>query len=210
MNYSTRDLNKTVKFIIIHYTGMKSFKDAYKKLSHLESDVSCHYLISRKGIIFNLLSPNLKAWHAGESEWKNLKSLNDYSIGIELENKGHDHGYTPFTKEQYASLNKLISSLTFRYSLNPVNILGHSDISPNRKKDPGEFFEWEQIKSIVKVSKLKKLSLNGMLVKYGFSKKYITNYKRLCILAVKRKLGYKSIDNTISKSFIKDFNHFIK
>ena len=210
MNYSTRDLNKTVKFIIIHYTGMMSFKEAYKKLSHLKSDVSCHYLISRKGIIFNLLSPNLKAWHAGKSEWKNLKSLNDYSIGIELENKGHDHGYTPFTKEQYASLNELISSLTFRYSLNSENILGHSDISPNRKKDPGELFEWDQIKSIVKVPSLKKLSLDSMLIKYGFSKKYITNYKNHCILAVKRKLGYKSIDNTISKNFIQDFNHFIK
>ena len=106
--------------------------------------------------------------------------------------------------------NELISSLTFRYSLNTVNILGHSDISPNRKKDPGEFFEWEQIKSIVKVPSLKKLSLDSMLIKYGFSKKYITNYKNHCILAVKRKLGYKSIDNTISKNFIQDFNHFIK
>jgi N-acetylmuramoyl-L-alanine amidase len=210
MNYSTRDLNKTVKFIIIHYTGMKSFKEAYKKLSHLKSDVSCHYLISRKGIIFNLLSTNLKAWHAGESEWKNLKSLNDYSIGIELENKGHDHGYTPFTKKQYTSLNKLISALSFRYSLSPVNILGHSDISPNRKKDPGELFEWEKIKSIVIVSSLKKLSLDTMLIKYGFSKKYITNYKTLCILAIKRKLGYRYINSTISKSFIKDFKHLIK
>jgi N-acetylmuramoyl-L-alanine amidase len=189
---------------------MKSLQDAFKKLLYLKSDVSCHYLISRRGIILNLLSPNLKAWHAGKSEWKNLKSLNDYSIGIELENKGHDHGYTPFTKEQYASLNKLISALTFRYSLNPVNILGHSDISPNRKKDPGELFKWGQIKSIVKVSKLKKLSLDGMLIKYGFSKKYITNYKSLCILAVKRKLGYRSINSTISKSFIRDFKHFIQ
>ena len=210
MNYSTRDLNKTVKFIIIHYTGMKSLQDAFKKLSHFKSDVSCHYLISRKGTIFNLLSPNLKAWHAGKSEWKNLKSLNDYSIGIELENKGHEHGYTPFTKEQYISLNKLISSLTFRYSINSDNILGHSDISPNRKKDPGELFKWDQIRSTVKVSKLKNYSLDAMLEKYGFSKNYITKYRNLCILAVKRKLGYNSINNTISKIFIRDFKHFIK
>jgi N-acetylmuramoyl-L-alanine amidase len=209
MNYSTRDLNKTVKFIIIHYTGMKRLQDAFKKLSHLKSNVSCHYLISKKGIIFNLLSPNLKAWHAGKSEWKNFKSLNDYSIGIELENKGHDHGYTPFTKEQYTSLNKLISSLTFQYCINPRNILGHSDISPNRKKDPGEFFKWDQIKLNDKLSSIKNHSLDTMLMKYGFSKNYITNYKNLCILAVKRKLGYKSINDNITKSFIRDFKHLI-
>ena len=210
MNYSTRDLNKTVKFIIVHYTGMKSLQDAFKKLSHFNSDVSCHYLISRKGVIFNILSPNLKAWHAGKSEWENLQSLNDYSIGIELENKGHEHGYVPFTKNQYTSLKKLISSLTFRYSINSDNILGHSDISPNRKKDPGELFKWDQIRSTVKVSKLKNYSLDAMLVKYGFSQNYITNYKNLCILAVKRKLGYNCINNTISKNFIRDFKHFIK
>jgi N-acetylmuramoyl-L-alanine amidase len=210
MNYSTRDLNKTVKFIIIHYTGMEGFNVAYQKLTDSKSEVSCHYLISRNGFIFNLLSPNLKAWHAGKSEWQNLKLLNDYSIGIELENKGHDHGYMPFTNKQYISLNKLISSLTFRYSLNPENILGHSDISPNRKKDPGELFDWNRIRSIKKISTFKILSLDVMLAKYGFSKNYITKYKNHCIIAVKRKLGYKSINNIISKSFIRDFKHLIK
>ena len=116
----------------------------------------------------------------------------------------------PFTKNQYTSLNRLITSLTFRYSINSDNILGHSDISPNRKKDPGELFKWDQIRSTVKVSKLKNYSLDAMLVKYGFSQNYITNYKNLCILAVKRKLGYNCINNTISKSFIRDFKDFIK
>ena len=210
MNYSTRDLNKTVKFIIIHYTGMKTFNDAFKKLSDIKSDVSCHYLISRKGIIFNLLPPNLKAWHAGESEWKNFKSLNDHSIGIELENKGHDHGYLNFTKDQYISLNKIISSLAFKYSIKSKNILGHSDISPNRKKDPGELFKWEQIIHNIKMSSPKNLALNNMLIKYGFSKNYINNYKNDCILAVKRKLGYKIINSNISQRFIRDFKYLFK
>ena len=210
MNYSTRKLNKTVKFIIIHYTGMKSFQDAYNKLNDINSSVSCHYLISRKGIIYNLLNPNLKAWHAGKSEWKNNKNLNDYSIGIELENKGHEHGYSSFTKSQYASLKDLIISLSFLYRIKSKNILGHSDISPNRKKDPGELFKWKEISPNSQLTLSKKLSLNTMLVKYGFSKSYINKYKNDCILAVKRKLGYRSINSGINNSFINDFNHLIR
>ena len=86
MNYSFRKKNKTVKYLIIHYTGMIDFYSAYRKLNDLKSEVSCHYLISREGKIYNLLCPKFKGWHAGISEWKNVKNLNDYSIGIELEN----------------------------------------------------------------------------------------------------------------------------
>ena len=108
MNYSFRKKNKTVKYIIIHYTGMKNLKSAYSKLTNVSSDVSCHYLVSRSGIIFNLLCPNLKAWHAGKSEWKGITNLNNFSIGIELENQGHQYGYKNFTNFQYQSLKKLI------------------------------------------------------------------------------------------------------
>ncbi len=146
MNYSTRNNSKTVKFIIIHYTGMSTFPAAFKRLISLNSDVSCHYLISRKGIIFNLLSPNLKAWHAGKSKWKSYTNLNDYSIGVELENKGHDHGYQNFTYKQYKSLKVLISSLSFNFRINKNNILGHSEIAPDRKIDPGEKFNWDLIR----------------------------------------------------------------
>ncbi len=108
MNYSARKINKTVKYVVIHYTGMKNLKLAYKKLSDANSDVSSHYLISQKGIIFNLLCPKYKAWHAGKSKWKNDININNYSIGIELENKGHDYGYSNFSIKQYSSLKKLI------------------------------------------------------------------------------------------------------
>lgn len=210
MNYSTRNLNKTVKFIIIHYTGMKSFSDAYKRLTDPKSGVSCHYLISRKGLIFNLLSTNYKAWHAGKSEWKYLKYINNYSIGIELENKGHQHGYIPFTIAQYKSLNQLISSLSFLYLIKPINILGHSDISPNRKKDPGELFKWQLIIPKKENKTLNKLTINEMLLKYGFSKNYINKFKKHCIASVKRKLGYKTINSTINDNFINDFKYLIK
>ena len=146
MNYSTRNINKTVNFIIIHYTGMVTFSAAFKKLISLKSDVSCHYLISRKGTIYNLLSPNLKAWHAGKSKWKKYSNINDYSIGIELENKGHNHGYQDFTSAQYKSLKTLINSLKYNFRILDDNILGHSDISPGRKIDPGDKFIWKLIK----------------------------------------------------------------
>ena len=143
MNYSTRNKNKIVKFVVIHYTGMKDFISAYRRLSSMNSDVSCHYLISRRGNIYNLLPPHLKAWHAGKSHWKGHTNINDYSIGIELENKGHDHGYQSFTKAQYDSLNRLLKSLKFFYfSLKKSSIIGHSDISPIRKIDPGNKFKW--------------------------------------------------------------------
>ena len=115
MNYSFRKKNKIVKYIVIHYTGMKNLKLAYKKLSDNNSNVSAHYLISRNGIIFNLLCPKYKAWHAGKSKWKNNTNINDYSIGIELENKGHEFGYSNFTKKQYISLKKLIFFLKKKF-----------------------------------------------------------------------------------------------
>ena len=134
MNYSSRKKNKTVKYIVLHYTGMINLQSAYSRLNSTLSDVSAHYLISRSGKIYNLLCLKLKAWHAGKSQWKNDKNINDNSIGIELENKGHDYGYTEFTDKQYKSLKKLIHFLKITYCINDECILFHSDISPNRKK----------------------------------------------------------------------------
>ena len=119
---------------------MIDFYSAYRKLNDLKSEVSCHYLISREGKIYNLLCPKFKGWHAGISEWKNVKNLNDYSIGIELENKGHEHGYTNFTNSQYHKLKQLIKFLKFNFYIKDEDIILHSDIAPNRKKDPGEKF----------------------------------------------------------------------
>ena len=140
MNYSLRKKNKIVKYIVIHYTGMKNLKLAYKKLSDKNSNVSAHYLISRNGIIFNLLCPKYKAWHAGKSKWKNDININDSSIGIELENKGHDFGYSNFSLKQYIGLSKLIFFLQNNFKILDKNIVFHSDIAPNRKRDPGEKF----------------------------------------------------------------------
>ena len=133
---------KKIQFIIIHYTGMKKEISAIKKLCDLKSKVSAHYFIKKNGEIINLVPDLYEAWHAGKSNWKKFKSLNKYSIGIELTNPGHQHGYEKFTSKQILSLQKLLRYLIKRYKINYKFILGHSDIAPNRKKDPGEKFPW--------------------------------------------------------------------
>ena len=210
MNYSFRKKNKTVKYIIIHYTGMIDFKSAYRKLNDLKSEVSCHYLISREGKIYNLLCPKFKGWHAGISEWKNVKNLNNYSIGIELENKGHEYGYTNFTNRQYHGIKKLIKFLKFNFFIKDKDIVFHSDIAPNRKKDPGEKFLVKKL-GIERFNILKRkiTSIEELLKLYGFSHNYIKLFKPDCIKAVKRSLNYKTINSNISQSFKNKFNNLL-
>ena len=206
MNYSFRKKNKTVKYLIIHYTGMIDFYSAYRKLNDLKSEVSCHYLISREGKIYNLLCPKFKGWHAGISEWKNVKNLNDYSIGIELENRGHEHGYTNFTNSQYHNLKKLIKFLKFNFYIKDEDIIFHSDIAPNRKKDPGEKFLVKKLGiERFNIHQRKTNSIEELLKLYGFSHNYIKLYKIDCIKAVKRSLNYKTINSSISQTFKKKF-----
>ena len=189
---------------------MFDFKSAYRKLNNLNSKVSCHYLISRKGKIYNLLCPSFKGWHAGESEWKSVKNLNDYSIGIELENKGHEYGYTSFTNYQYDRIKKLIKFLKCNFYIKDNDIIFHSDIAPNRKKDPGEKFLIKKI-GIEKFKFYKKRTTNidELLKLYGFSNNYIKLYKSDCIKAVKRSLNYKNIDSSISKTFKNKFYNLL-
>ena len=134
-----------IKFIIIHYTGMKKESAAIKRLQDPKSKVSSHYLIKRNGEIINLVPDLFEAWHAGVSSWKHFKSLNKNSIGIEITNPGHQHGYKKFSKKQIFSLQKLLKILIKKYKIKKNYVLGHSDISPGRKKDPGEKFPWEML-----------------------------------------------------------------
>jgi N-acetylmuramoyl-L-alanine amidase len=190
---------------------MKSLKLAYQKLSDKGSNVSAHYLISRRGIIFNLLCPKYKAWHAGKSKWKNYVNINDYSIGIELENKGHDFGYSNYSIKQYNSLRELIFFLRKNFRILDEDIVFHSDIAPNRKQDPGEKFSINRIGiNRFKNEKLKNnYNIDEMLNLYGFHKSYIKKHKIQCIKAVKRSLNYIEINPSQSKKFIKDFNNLL-
>ena len=149
-NFDKRPKGTKINSIIIHYTGMKTFDDAYKRLCDRKSKVSSHYLIGRDGKIINLVDEKNRAWHAGASHWKIIKNLNNNSIGIELENPGHEFGYIHFSKKQMAALVYLCKELKGRYDIKADWVLGHSDISPDRKLDPGEKFNWDLIKRIFK------------------------------------------------------------
>ena len=142
---SQKRLKKEIRFIILHYTGMKSENAAINKLTNIQSQVASHYLITRNGKIINLVPDIYIAWHAGISSWKTLNSLNKNSIGIEITNPGHQFGYKKFSKKQINSLINLSKYLIKKYKINKRNILGHSDIAPDRKKDPGEKFPWKYL-----------------------------------------------------------------
>jgi len=145
INFSINKRKKnSIKFIIIHYTGMRSEIAAIKKLTE-NSNVSSHYFIKSDGNIINMVPELFEAWHAGKSYWRDFRLLNKYSIGIEVHNPGHDHGYKKFNSRQIISLKKLLKYLIKKYKIKLNNILGHSDIAPNRKKDPGEKFPWRDL-----------------------------------------------------------------
>ena len=143
-NFSSNTRNpKNIKFLVFHYTGMRSEKNAINKLTDEKSKVSSHYFIKRNGEIILMVPDLYIAWHAGVSKWKKFSFLNKYSVGIEISNRGHGNGYQQFTKKQIQSLIRLSKSIIKKYKLKKCNILGHSDIAYNRKKDPGEKFPWK-------------------------------------------------------------------
>ena len=124
---------------------MKKESEALNRLTKIQSEVSCHYLIKNDGKIIKLVPDLYIAWHAGKSSWKSYKFLNKNSIGIEISNPGHEFNYKKFSKKQIGSLLRLTKFLIKKFKINPKNILGHSDIAPDRKKDPGEKFPWEYL-----------------------------------------------------------------
>ena len=136
---------KEIKFIIFHYTGIKKESKAIKKLTDQKSKVSSHYFIKKNGEILTLVPDLYTAWHAGVSSWKKYKLLNKYSIGIEISNPGHNHNYTKFSSKQIKSICKLSKFLIKKYKIKSTFILGHSDIAPDRKIDPGEKFPWKDL-----------------------------------------------------------------
>ena len=133
---------KKIIYVIFHYTGMTSEKKAIERLSSKNSKVSSHYFVKRNGTIINMVPEKFIAWHAGVSCWKNHENLNDKSIGIEIQNSGHFGKYERFSNKQIKSLLFLTKILKKKYNIKSKNFLGHSDIAPNRKKDPGEKFPW--------------------------------------------------------------------
>ena len=188
-NLSKRS-KKRIKFIIIHYTGMKKEFDSIKRLQDPKSKVSSHYLIKKNGDLISLVPDLYEAWHAGVSSWKNYKSLNKNSIGIEITNPGHQYGYRNFSSKQIFSLKKLLNFLMKRYKIKKYCILGHSDISPGRKKDPGEKFPWE---TLAKNKLAFWHNLNQKKIKKFRNENLSTNIEKNIFLKNLNKIGYNDI-----------------
>jgi N-acetylmuramoyl-L-alanine amidase len=136
-------------FIILHYTGMPTETLALEKLCDPAPTqggrVSAHYFIRENGEVIQLVDDSQRAWHAGVSSWGGLSDINSHSIGIEIANPGHEFGYRPFPDVQIGSVVKLCRDLMQKYAIPPAHVLGHSDIAPERKDDPGELFPWESL-----------------------------------------------------------------
>lgn len=129
--------------LVLHYTGMKNPGDALDRLTKPDSKVSAHYLVDEEGQIYAMVPEEKRAWHAGVSHWRGRDNLNDISIGIEIENPGHEWGYRPFPKVQMEAVADLCQDILSRHPIPPRNVVGHSDIAPMRKEDPGELFNWQ-------------------------------------------------------------------
>jgi len=224
---------KEIKFIIFHYTGMKKESEAISRLTDIQSEVSCHYLIKNNGEIITMVPESYIAWHVGKSSWRRCKSLNKNSIGIEITNPGHEFNYKKFSKKQIISLLRLSKLLIKKYRINIKNILGHSDVAPERKKDPGEKFPWKYLsknrvglwhtakkKELLKNRTIKTTNIDkelffNNLFKIGYSKKIPKNmskdrYKAFIIKAFQRRYRQELINVKIDKECLLISQNLIK
>ncbi len=236
LNYSPNfDVKKRrvreVKFIIFHYTGMKKENQAITRLTNSKSKVSSHYLIKNNGEILTLVPDLYVAWHAGVSSWKNYKSINKYSIGIEISNPGHEYSYKKFSKKQIKSIIKLSIYLKKKYKIKSNFILGHSDIAPDRKKDPGEKFPWKYLsknkighwynlneKKLIKkrnftADKLEKIKFIKNLYEIGYPKNILFNkykYSKLLTTAFQRRFRQELVNGIIDQECLFISNNLAK
>ena len=212
---SNKRKSKQIKFLIFHYTGMKKESEAIERLTNIQSEVSSHYLIKKNGDIVVMVPELYVAWHAGKSSWKSFKFLNKNSIGIEISNPGHEHNYLNFSKKQIQSILYLSKLLIKKYKIKSSNILGHSDVAPFRKKDPGEKFPWKNLakfgvgkwhslsNKILKKKRMKKINVNKekkffkFLFKIGYSKKVLN--KKTLVIAFQRRFRQELINGKIDE-----------
>lgn len=144
-NHDARGTGTTIELLILHYTGMQTAGAAIARLADPAARVSAHYVIDEDGSVYQMVPEDRRAWHAGISGWGDISDVNGRSIGIELVNPGHDWGYRPFPEAQVAALVDLGQAIVFRHGLPPRAVIGHSDVAPARKLDPGELFPWPRL-----------------------------------------------------------------
>lgn len=174
-NHDARSGDAPIDMLVLHYTGMRDAKSALDRLCDPSAEVSAHYLIDEDGTTLALVPEELRAWHAGKAHWRGRTDINARSIGIELVNPGHEFGYRPFPPAQMAALADLCLGILSRHAIPPGNVVGHADIAPARKQDPGELFDWSWLASLgiglwpeIGHRTPDALSAQAMLGRYGY------------------------------------------
>ncbi|MEM6711072.1 MAG: N-acetylmuramoyl-L-alanine amidase [Pseudomonadota bacterium] len=143
-NFNGRD-GAPVDILLLHYTGMRDDEAAVRWLADPRSEVSCHYVVHEDGRIIAMVDEEERAWHAGQGSWKGITDINARSVGIEICNPGHNHGYRSFPDVQIDAVINLSKAIIARHDIAAEHVLAHSDIAPNRKEDPGELFPWDRL-----------------------------------------------------------------
>lgn len=144
-NFNARPPGAAIDILLLHYTGMMTAEDALERLRDHTAKVSAHYLIDEDGSICSMVAETDRAWHAGVSYWAGESDVNSRAIGIEIVNPGHDLGYRDFPEPQMAAVIALCRDILARHPIPPERVLGHSDVAPTRKQDPGERFDWARL-----------------------------------------------------------------
>jgi len=141
-NYDDRRADGLIDMLIFHYTGMRTAEEALQRLCDDQAKVSAHYVVDEDGTCYALVDEEQRAWHAGVASWRGNSDINARSIGIEIVNPGHEFGYRPFPTVQMETVRDLALGVLRRHPIPPRNVVGHSDVAPTRKQDPGELFDW--------------------------------------------------------------------
>ncbi len=144
-NHGPRRRGGAIDMLVLHYTGMKTAEDALARMCDPGVHVSAHYCVDEDGTVYRLVDEARRAWHAGESSWAGERDVNSRSIGIELVNPGHEFGYRAYPEAQMSALVDLARDVVTRHAIAPARVLGHSDVAPRRKQDPGELFDWARL-----------------------------------------------------------------
>jgi len=144
-NFDDRGKGMRVDMLVVHYTGMENCQAAVDRLCDTDAKVSAHYLIDEDGTLYQLVDEQHRAWHAGVASWRRCTDINARSVGIELVNPGHEFGYCEFPETQLTVFKKLAHDIIRRHDISARNVVGHSDVAPTRKSDPGEFFPWQDM-----------------------------------------------------------------
>ena len=200
-NFDERTL--PISILVMHYTGMKSADLAIRQLANPEAKVSAHYVVSEDGQIVQMVKEENRAWHAGRGSWRGIDNVNSASIGIEIVNPGHEWGYIPFPEEQMDSVTRLAAAIVERYNIIPANVIGHSDLAPARKQDPGELFDWERLAKLgIALERPKKNLTDPLWTDGGFMLAlerygYDIENRQSAVVAFQRRFRQENIDGVI-------------